>query len=81
MNRHQIAAAALLTNNANRMAALLHDVPMIWTARQLSANTVELVGSNIGVERRWFDSSRIFQAFIGPRGGVTISSTTDKLYS
>jgi hypothetical protein len=54
---------------------------MIWTARQLSANTVELVGSNIGVERRWFDSSRIFQAFIGPRGGVTISSTTDKLYS
>jgi hypothetical protein len=81
MNRHQIAAAYHLTNEANRMAALLHDVPMVWQVRQLSAKTVELVGSNIDVERRWFDSSRLFQAFIGPRGRVTISSATDKLYS
>ena len=81
MNRHQIAAASRLTAKANCIAALLHDVPMVWQVRQLSAKTVELVGSNIDVERRWFDNSRFFQAFIGPRGRVTISSATDKLYT
>ena len=81
MNRSQIAAAARLTTEADRMAVLLRDVPMVWQARQLSRQTVELTGSNLDVGLRWYESSRLFQAFIGPRGGVVISSATDKLYA
>ena len=81
MTPRQILVAQRLTTRAHRTAQGMCDVPMIWTVRQLSHRTVELLGSNVGLERRWFDEARTFQAFIGPRGGVEISSATSKFYT
>ena len=77
----QIRAMTRITNRAHTFAGRLCDAPMVWSIRSVSNRSVELVGSNTDVERRWFDNSRTLQAFIGKRGGVVYSSATDKLYT
>lgn len=79
MTPSQVAVVNRLTMNAQRLAEMLADVPMVWSVEP-SHGKVMLIGSNTACTRRWFDQHRMVFALIGKCGGVKMCDGTDKLY-
>lgn len=81
MSPAQLAALRRVTDRAEVLASYYREPAMTWRIEPLAGGRVLLVGSSIDHSaRKWHDPARMLFATIGPRGAVSVSSETSKLY-